>query len=184
MAKVFGGLLSLDSSKTFGKVITYSKWRGIPYARLRVTPSNPRSAGQVENRAFTALAGKVTKAADKVGDVVTFIKTITPGGQVWNSFFVREMLGTGNVNIKAAQTAYELAGNATVKGYFDTAAAGVGMESATVPGASSPLPAGLGLWAAYAAANRIGVAEAPTLPAAASQTQVEDFAEAYTGKTI
>lgn len=181
MARVFGGLLSLDANKQFGKVIVYSRWRGIPYARLRVTPSNPRSAAQVENRQFTALAGKVTKAADRTGTLVTYLKTVTPGGQVWNSFFVREMLGTGNLNIKAAETAYETAGNATVKGYFDTAAAAKNIENATVPGASTPLPAGLGLWAAYDAANRIGSPSAPTAAKDASQAQVNTFATALAG---
>jgi len=46
MPRLTGPLFSLDASQTLGGVIVYSKWKGINYARLRVTPYNPKSAYQ------------------------------------------------------------------------------------------------------------------------------------------
>lgn len=182
MAKTFGGLLSLDTSGKFGKVIVYSKWRGTTYARLLVTPSNPKSLTQMAVRAYLAAVGKITKRSDKSGDEVTFLKGITPAGQSWNSFFGKEILGTNNVNIEAAKTAYETVGNATVKGYFDDAAAQAGIESVDLDGTSNTqVPAGLALWAAYAASYRLSSPDAPAVVTSASEANVFNYTDALTG---
>lgn len=52
MVKVAGPAFSLDASGTLGDAIVYSKWKGRPYVRERVIPSNPRSEGQVAMRAM------------------------------------------------------------------------------------------------------------------------------------
>lgn len=182
MAKTFGGLLSLDASGKFGKVLVFSKWRGVQYARLLVTPSNPQSLAQMAARAFLASVGKITKSSDKTGDEVTFLKGITPAGQSWNSYFGKEILGTNNVNIEAAKTAYNTVGNATVKGYFDDAAAQAGIESVDLDGTpNTQVPAGLALWAAYAASNRLSSPDAPVVATSASEGQVFGYTEALTG---
>jgi hypothetical protein len=54
MAKVEGPLFSLEASGTIGDAITYSRWKGIPYARKRVIPANPKSAAQTGIRAMFA----------------------------------------------------------------------------------------------------------------------------------
>jgi hypothetical protein len=46
MARLTGPLLSLDASGSIFKTIVYSKWKGLNYARLSVTPYNPKSAYQ------------------------------------------------------------------------------------------------------------------------------------------
>lgn len=54
MAKVNAPLLSFSASGTIAGTQTYSKWKGRPYVRQRVTPSNPDTAGQQLTRnAFT-----------------------------------------------------------------------------------------------------------------------------------
>lgn len=50
MAKTTGPLLSFGASGTIGGVQTYSKWRGISYARQRVIPANPQTAAQTLTR--------------------------------------------------------------------------------------------------------------------------------------
>jgi len=50
MAKITGPLLSFGASGTIGKMATFAKWRGVPYARQHVTPANPRSTAQVLTR--------------------------------------------------------------------------------------------------------------------------------------
>jgi len=46
MAKVTAPLLSFGASGTVAKVQVYSKWRGRPYVRRHVIPSNPNSTAQ------------------------------------------------------------------------------------------------------------------------------------------
>lgn len=50
--KLTGPLLSMGASGSIGGIITMATWKGRPYARQLVTPSNPRSAGQTAFRAM------------------------------------------------------------------------------------------------------------------------------------
>lgn len=182
MAKTSGPLASFDASGKFADTIVYSKWRGVRYARLLVTPSNPQTLTQMAARAFLAAVGKITKKSDKTGDEVTFIKGLTPGGQSWNSYFGKEILGTGNANIEAAKTAYNNVANATVKGYFDDAAAQAGIEAVDLDGTSNTQVApGLSLWAAYAASYRLGSPDATTIVTSVNEAGVFAYTEALTG---
>ena len=182
MANVIGPLLSLGARKSVGEALTFANWKGLNTVRIKSSPSNPKTISQMSGRAFFAAGGKITKRADLTGDVVEFAKSKTPAQQSWASYFVREMLGTNNANIQAAKTAYTLAGNSTVKGYFDDAASQVGIESVDLDGtANTQVTAGLSLWAAYAAANRIGDPSAPAAVTSATKAQVFAFTEALTG---
>lgn len=51
MVKLAGPAMSLDASGTIGGVLTFSKWKGRPYVRTRVIPSNPKTAPQLAVRA-------------------------------------------------------------------------------------------------------------------------------------
>jgi len=46
MVKVDGPMLSFTASGTLADTVTFSTWKGRPYARTRVIPKNPRSAPQ------------------------------------------------------------------------------------------------------------------------------------------
>lgn len=50
--KVSGPMMSMAASGTIGGLVTASIWKGRPYFRLRVTPSNPKSAGQTATRSM------------------------------------------------------------------------------------------------------------------------------------
>lgn len=46
MAKTTGPLLSFGASGTIAKTAVFSKWKGIPYVRQHVVPSNPNTSAQ------------------------------------------------------------------------------------------------------------------------------------------
>ena len=61
MARLTAPLLSLAASGTIGNAITYSSWKGIPYARTRVIPANPKSADQQEVRGVFSTRSEMWK---------------------------------------------------------------------------------------------------------------------------
>lgn len=64
MAKVNAPLLSFSASGSIANTQTYSKWRGVPYVRQKVTPANPNSPDQQLTRnTFKWLVG-IWKLAD------------------------------------------------------------------------------------------------------------------------
>lgn len=63
MAKVTGALLSLGGSGAVAKTVVYSKWRGVPYARQFVKPSNPNTADQQQTRSVFTYMSNLWKLA-------------------------------------------------------------------------------------------------------------------------
>lgn len=82
MARVEGPLFSLDASGTIGDAVTYSKWKGIPYARKRVIPANPRSAAQTGIRAMfgfvAAFWDQLTSQSKATWDALATSLNVTP----------------------------------------------------------------------------------------------------------
>lgn len=57
MAKTTAPILSLGASGTIAKTMVYSTWRGIPYVRRHLIPSNPNTVGQQATRnVFTTMS--------------------------------------------------------------------------------------------------------------------------------
>jgi hypothetical protein len=52
MVKLNAPMMSLEASGTIANAVTFAKWKGRPYARQRVIPSNPQSALQTAVRAM------------------------------------------------------------------------------------------------------------------------------------
>jgi len=63
MARVTGPLFSLDASGTVADAMTFSKWKGLNYVRLRVIPANPQTDSQVSQRDTLAAATSTWKNA-------------------------------------------------------------------------------------------------------------------------
>lgn len=63
MAKVTAPLLSFGASGQIAQTQVYSKWKGRPYVRRYVIPSNPNTAGQVATRSVFSWANGVWKNA-------------------------------------------------------------------------------------------------------------------------
>ncbi len=55
MAKVTGPLLSMSATGSVGDTLTFARWKGIAYCREWFTPSNPKSASQVNVRTALTL---------------------------------------------------------------------------------------------------------------------------------
>lgn len=64
MAKVDAPLLSIGARGTFAKTATYGSWKGIKYARQRVTPANPRSSEQTKTRSSFTFASAAWRTMD------------------------------------------------------------------------------------------------------------------------
>lgn len=63
MAKLSGPLLSFGARGQLGKTMVMSKWRGVPYARQHVIPTNPRTTAQQTVRKTFALLREAWKVA-------------------------------------------------------------------------------------------------------------------------
>lgn len=74
MAKLSGPLLSFGARGQLGKTMVMSKWRGVPYARQHVVPTNPQTVAQQTVRKTFALLREMWKVAP------------APIVDVWNSF--------------------------------------------------------------------------------------------------
>ena len=59
MAKTTAPLLSLGASGSIGGSLTFATWKGRPYVRQLVTPSNPRSGKQTGGRAMMTFLSQV-----------------------------------------------------------------------------------------------------------------------------
>lgn len=66
MAKTTGPLLSLDGSGTIAKTLTFSRWRGVKYARQRVIPENPQTTAQTLTRDVFAMLVTAWKLAPTI----------------------------------------------------------------------------------------------------------------------
>jgi len=127
MAKVKGPLFSLEASGALANTIVYSIWKGRPYVRELVTPSNPSSAGQITIRLILGAIAKAARAVltqkdDTVANVgspfYVSSRDLAPSGQSWISFLQQN---ASNIHDKTI-TQWALI-DAVEKGYFETEAA-------------------------------------------------------------
>lgn len=182
MSRVLGPLLSLSASKTFGKTLTFANWKGVNTVRLKSNPSNPKTVEQMTARGYFAAGGKMSKASDPFGTLADYIKPITPAQQSWISYLVSKAMGVNYATIIAAYAAYNLVGNATVKGYFDDAAAQANVQPVNIGSeAYEQATAGAVLAAAYFGAQATGYSGAATAFADLSEGDVFSFTEDLTG---
>lgn len=134
-AKVTGPLMSLDASGTVGNTTVFSKWKGRNYVRLRVIPKNVNSIAQQAVRSILGTLAKAVRAVTtSFDDLVNFLGSqffidavaVAPTGQSWVSYLQKIM----NSIFDATVTAYA-ALDSTHKGYWQTAALGIGLSSYT-----------------------------------------------------
>ncbi len=114
MAKVSGPLMSMDASGSYGGTLVFGKWKGRNTVRQLVTPSNPQSAGQQAARNRTRVTGAIqswvngtlTKAPTQTVTDKERIKLATPGGQAWNGYLTKTVIGAGGLTYTQATAAH------------------------------------------------------------------------------
>lgn len=186
MAKSPAPFMSINARGSIAGLLTASNWKGIPYLRLLVTPSNPNTAGQ---QAVKIIFGSVAKAAKAVltssadgagvgSPFFTAARDGAPSGQSWISWLQQVIYGVaGALEIAwAAETG-------TVQGYFDSAAVDAGLTDYAPSFTATPgFTDGKQLYAlAYFASNNLtGTIKtiADTALVGASQGDVDDFGDA------
>lgn len=130
MAKVTGPFMSIDASGTFANILTASKWKGRPYMRQRVDPSNPSTAGQIAVRLILGDIAKACKAVltsyvDVAGVGSPFFqdaRDLAPSGQSWISFIQKYASDL----VDKTTTHWALL-DGTEQGYFTTNAGLIGL---------------------------------------------------------
>lgn len=116
MAKTTGPLFSLEASGTIAKTITYSRWKGRPYSRVRVVPLNPYTADQVTARNRIRTMAAVMHWANittqkLVGEMFTDevrIRAVTPDGFAWNGYLADMGIGPDAAHYAAADAIFDL----------------------------------------------------------------------------
>lgn len=127
-------LMSLNPSGSIFGLLTASRWKGRPYLRGLVTPSNPSSADQITARLYLGSIAKsaravLTQANDTLGVGSQFFldaRDLAPSGQSWISFLQRYAKDVFDKTI----TQWALI-DGTEQGYFETGGTTAGLSNYT-----------------------------------------------------
>jgi len=114
MAKVSGPLFSVDASGGFASALVFGKWKGRNTVRQLVTPSNPQSQIQQDQRNMVRNVGvaqhfanlTTEKGDSRLSTDKDLLKALAPAGQAWNGFLSKSMIGAGSLNYAAAAAAW------------------------------------------------------------------------------
>lgn len=82
MAKVTAAFLGLGASGTLGNTLTASTWKGIPVMKLKPTPTNPKSDGQVGHRTLFSCAAAIGRTLT-IPQQALWQATIAGMAQTW-----------------------------------------------------------------------------------------------------
>jgi hypothetical protein len=130
MAKSPAPFMSINARGSIAGLLTASNWKGIPYLRLLVTPSNPNTSGQ---QAVKLIFGSIAKACKAVltsyvdgagvgSPFFTEARDNAPSGQSWIDFVQSYSYGI-NASIDSGWTAL----GGTIQGYFNNTADDCGL---------------------------------------------------------
>lgn len=114
MAKLGGPLMSMSASGTVGNIITFATWKGRPYVRTRVIPSNPKSAAQLGVRAMMTFLSQqwagLSTANKATWDVAADARKVSPFNAfvAANQGFWRDHLAPGKIQTLLRVTAASL----------------------------------------------------------------------------
>lgn len=131
MTKVVAPLGSFSASGKIGKALVYFSHLGRNVVRGLVTPANPQTEAQGNQRLLLGGLGRASKAAVEPSDYLNDAKTVTPAGQTWVSYFITNIMaifGTGTTGVAALVAAFE-AHSAT---NWDAQAATLGLTDFTI----------------------------------------------------
>lgn len=130
MARVTGPLMSMEASGTIGKTLTFANWVGRQYVRRWTRPSNPQTAGQMDQRNAFSVIGVGVSWANKCLQINSSTtktdeaayREKTPSGMRWNGYIQKVLTGSGAAGYKAAKLAWDALSN---QADWETTAAGL-----------------------------------------------------------
>ena len=129
MVKLTGPHMSVTALGKFGKVTVYSIWKGIQYARMLVTPTNPQSGAQGDRRVMLGGLGRSAKYIQSDKTFEGYAKTVTPAGQSWISWYVDYIMTEYFPDVAGYDAYYLEASTHLAAGDFDTQAGTLGLTS-------------------------------------------------------
>ena len=186
MARVVLPLLGVEATGKLGNAMVYMP---IPHAKDGLTsvrkwlkPKNPQSEDQGDVRLRTKAIGYglsfIGVGKPPACTLITQIKAVTPAGQIWNAYFLKQCFGDAFANIDASLTAWDTATNSAD---WTSVAASLGLVDKDIAYASiDPITAGEIVFVHARAAYDLGLAIAPADAQDMSTAQIEAFAAAYT----
>lgn len=174
MAVLTGPLMSLSASGTIAKTLTYANWKGIQYARTRVTPANPQSSAQTSTRAVFAYLQDLYKFMPSIGREPWIAATagipMTP----------QNMLLSKNVSILRSEVDLDLlVMSPGARGGIPPTSMIITPGSGTLSVAVTA-PAGPAGWTLTAAQGLVVKDQDPHDPIAGTPVAVEDTTSTYT----
>ena len=110
MTKVIAPLGSFSASGKIGKSLVFFSHLGRNVVRGLVTPANPQTVTQGDSRLLLGAIGRSSKSVVSPSDFLTDVKTVTPSGQTWVSYLIRNIIniyGSGQIGVAALQGAFE-----------------------------------------------------------------------------
>ena len=110
MAKIVAPLQSFSASGKVGKCLVFFSHLGRNIVRGLVTPANPQTVLQGDNRLLLGALGRSSKAVVTPSDWFNDAKTVTPAGQTWVSYLIKNVIdifGSGQTGVAALQAAVD-----------------------------------------------------------------------------
>jgi hypothetical protein len=153
MTKVVAPLGSFSASGKIGKSLVFFSHLGRNVVRGLVTPANPKTTGQGDNRLLLGALGRAARVPLFGGQFLTALKPVIPAGQTWVSAMIRDVRALYS-SPTALDTAFD---NHTKAAIFQSEAEALGLAPLTISyaGTLKTLPAGAILYALATFADAI-----------------------------
>lgn len=175
MAKVNGPLMSMEASGTYGGTLTFGRRKGVNVVRQRVTPADPKTAGQeaARNRLRTGGVLQVWANATTLelsgytGTDAERLAAAAPSNSTWNAYLVQIITGRGGLTYTAARSAYAALTAQQKTAWTDAAGAltpalGGAAQTEAGGGQITPLTAGEVFFIYQYGLASVGLAASPT----------------------
>ncbi len=127
MAKVTMPLLSGSASGKIAGSMVHFGWKGRNVVRQLVTPSNPMTGGQGDQRLALGAAGKACKVIAENSLFISYCRAIAAGGQTWISTLVSYITKNFLPDAAAFDSVHDAYAAHPAKSEFDTKGALLGL---------------------------------------------------------
>ena len=129
MAKVTGPLFSMSASGKLANSIVFFGWKGIHVVREWITPSNPQTGTQGDQRVIAGALGRASSVVDTTSDFAAEIREYMASGLTWPSaiskYMIDSVVNDGTAWV-ALVTEYEAH---TATAAFDSEAAALNIQA-------------------------------------------------------